>query len=128
MIDSRELRIGNLIENFGGLEVVLTGPMLCDIDNNLIIVNPIYITHDFLLNSGFKSGRYWYDKSYFTECPESSEIMTISHNLMSGRTVLINTDEEDSEDDYNIPFYTSKPIKYVHEIQNLYYSLTGKEL
>ena len=83
----------------------------------------ILLTDDFLLNAGFKELNYgWYAKEYFTDCMESAEVMSIQINLTTGRCGIGDTDFGGCN------AMTGRVIKYVHQLQNLVYFLTGSEL
>ena len=113
-MDIRELRIGNWV-NIGyyhewswfDYENYIKGNEYVDyFDNDA--VEPIPIIHEFLIKSGFDFDQITYDNGYGI--------------WLAPR-----------EGDYNVFLGSlSKPIpvvvKYVHEFQNLYFSLTGSEL
>ena len=64
-------------------------------------MNPIELKADHLIGSGFVQKQFGYQKGEF--------MITSTFNFMYGVS-------------------SSKSIKYVHELQNLYYALTGEEL
>jgi hypothetical protein len=122
-MESTELRIGNLV-------LALTG----ETKYNEVVVNtifgyginsyyneaeyvydeikPIPITEEWLLKFGFKQikpNHYWFkDKN-------SLRFSLIDNNLHCSI----------GDDEYGVLY---KMIKYVHELQNLYYALTNQEL
>ena len=119
-----ELRIGNFIQNknisdcvqvsridqnetiqigFGICKNVFTDTM------NLSAFEPIIITENWLLKFGFKNQNFGW---------KFKELGLFDHNYKKGNLNLkINSTE--------IPFIQ---IKYIHQLQNLYFSLTGLEL
>ncbi len=120
MINARELRIGNLIyENTIDLENGNMVDVIITVEPNSISqcyqrtnsFKPIELTEDILIKCGFiRDGisddeiwQKWYDVSCF--------------KIIKGTT-----------DYYIIPCYPTCRIKYLHQLQNLYYALTGKEL
>ena len=86
-------------------------------------LNPIPLTKDWLVRFGFKHNiDKWFQINYFTDCKELVEEMGILINLISNRCAIldINTDEQSA--------MTANRIYYVHQLQNLYFALTGNEL
>ena len=123
-MDAKALRIGNLIKytDYPNLKDDLLGKVICvtgdDIsfmsNCNVAYLEPIKLTEDLLIKLGFnKDGR------------------VIKTYAMIGNEInfkiLVNTENE-------FYFYPSVAIKwsvrlkYVHQLQNLYFALTGEEL
>ena len=133
-----ELRIGNYVQSDGDI-VAINGfsPLFhlerCNTDEgcNLLIdiinndgtinlgweceikdANPIPITDEWLLKLGFtKPNDCWYHFIDFNDDFDSFKI-SFSDDLKT----------------YFLVGYLSKHIQYVHQLQNLYFALTGKEL
>ena len=127
MIDAKDLRIGNLIYIDNGEKPIyryqITAHDIEEIEGNGKDCFEILLTDDFLLNAGFKELNYgWYAKEYFTDCMESAEVMSIQINLTTGRCGIGDTDFGGCN------AMTGRVIKYVHQLQNLVYFLTGSEL
>ena len=142
MIKTQELRIGNwLIGEYGLLAQVLyaTNGSVCLISptskerlyvkvdpivsGDLYNVKPVPLTPEILEKCGFEEGMSkWYNKKYFTDCKESSEVMEIQINIKSFRCGIADTDFGGTN------AMTGKRIEYLHQLQNLYYSLCGEEL
>jgi hypothetical protein len=109
-----ELRIGNLVEIYGKVETVVD--VMCDSVNTLNIegahyglVNPVPLTEDWLLRLGFEKKQpncTWYRKN------------RVTINVFNDVAFRLNTNCN----------YVYKPFKHVHQLQNLYFSLTGEEL
>jgi len=123
MIDIKELRIGNRVANGKGEWEVYAIDYVGEVyikpvneDSFLpfdmaYAIKPIPITEDWLLRCGFKKDKYG-----------GLTISTNTHTYMySMKTKCL----------YNIDGFTasiSKPFKYINQLQNLYFALTGKEL
>ena len=124
---ANELRIGNVImfADYGGIVYRKISAIkfnefgfYSDIDGtNFEICKPVLITKEWLLKLGFeyndyyknykiKSGQYFNSVQYNDECFEWN----------------YNNDNSDAE------CYYVTSVKYIHEIQNLYFALTGEEL
>jgi hypothetical protein len=109
-----ELRIGNYVEVYGKVETIVD--VMCDCVNTLNIegahyglVNPIPLTEEWLEKFGFEERRYKKQgvlRSYIKK--GNSMHMTNSGNIVYG--------------------FKSKMLFGVHELQNLYFALTGEEL
>jgi hypothetical protein len=114
-----ELRIGNYVESIGIAYSVIS----IDIHGNIKgfesgtsfnldkTSNPIQITEEWLIKFGFKwaglvsKGRYL---TLFTPCGKAF-VFKEGYIIFTGVTI-------------------ETPIKYVHQLQNLYFALTGEEL
>jgi hypothetical protein len=121
MIYTKELMIGNIIK----------GGVVTHIKPNLILLNmtkpvrpvnanPVQITPEILKNCGFKKlvntdvsyGAYW-NILYKRNITESTTLELFSQDAVEYRWIEGNT---------KVSLY------YLHQLQNLYYSLTGEEL
>lgn len=82
-------------------------------------LEPIPLTEEWLLRFGlFKSNNGWFRK---TETPShNKEIVTLSINVDTFSTAIFG-------DEALEPSYI-KECQFVHQLQNLYYTLTGEEL
>lgn len=116
MILVNELRFGNYLLFGKQIQCVfkITGDGVNTYCNDIEIsdafenIHPIPLTKDWLLKFGFKEGTSWYSKY---EHPIAINI-SIKHGLTT-----VGANEE-----YEVE------CKYVHQLQNLYFALTGKEL
>ena len=131
---AQHLRIGNLVtwadqEDESKAILTLTGIVLGDCiwlewewedgksdntDCDLESIKPIPLTEEWLLNFGFEKS-------------EISSTIDSWHN----HSMAVNTYSKSKVDYYWLRWYQhnkSSRIKYVHELQNLYYALTKKEL
>jgi hypothetical protein len=84
-------------------------------------LSPIPLTEEWLLKFGFKKGNSIYPEGY-------------SINILNTDTYLRPSFEGGFYWGFNLrnksdcELYNAKPIKYVHQLQNLYFALTGNEL
>jgi len=123
-MEASELRIGNLVSH-PELEISI----VCIIQNNCYGVSnkkidntrvsylkcqPIKLTEKWLLKFGFEKG---VDNVYYIK----SKQMYLKIFEKIGHVI-------GSVDKYSNCFKISNDIKYVHQLQNLYFALTGKEL
>ena len=105
MIQPQELRIGDYIE-YNGEIIKLDGSLLCCyIQNELEFpLNPIPLTEEILLKFGFeKKGDFWFVKS-------GIKIENRNNGFSYFR------------------YLNEIKILSVHQLQNLFYSISGKEL
>lgn len=110
-MESKDLRIGNWVEIIQpNKEVYTTIQPSCFSVEIKKFYKPIPITEEWLLKFGFKYNNptyEWYDKSavFFIQVNYLGfDLIAKFHNQVI------------------------REIKYVHELQNLYFALTGKEL
>lgn len=122
-----EVRIGNLVRNNLNGEILKTCDVLCDGINtdkieglNYGFIEPIPLTEEWLLKFGFqlRDGfsntfklnveKHQYDCSEITYS-EKEGLLRFSNGKEKGTTLIPH-------------------IKYVHQLQNLYFALTGEEL
>jgi len=130
-----ELRIGNYVNNKGILDIVtcLEHVTFEDIINvrcqyyEVFIPEPIPLTEEWLLKFGFKVVKkhkhdfeeIFYGKSIIKNYPNHSEQLVISLPLAFAEIGEFNIDES---------YLMNIEIKHVHQLQNLYFALTGEEL
>lgn len=118
-MEAKELRIGNYVNKDGNIERVCQGViayMAVHEDNhNEERFKPIQLTEEWLLKFGFK---------HIIEHIYKLKNFTI-HYFVNYPLIKINL-ENDEYKEVNV----SIPIKiiYVHQLQNLYFALTGEEL
>jgi hypothetical protein len=114
---SSELRIGNLVINNLNGEILKPCDVLCDginTDNieglNYAFIEPIQLTEEWLLNFGFKKHHITHIVYELNGTALAVKIWEDQFICFWGRTS------------------TKSEIKHVHQLQNLYHSLTGEEL
>jgi hypothetical protein len=125
MIDKKDLRIGNLLYE-GFIFAIEEETALISVDGKIAsnrmpysIVNPIIITPQFLQLCGFK----------YTPCGISGADMwqglpywSCGYFTLRGRVTTTKGGH------LNLAGYYNTEIQYFHQLQNLYYVLTKKEL
>lgn len=119
-----ELRIGNWIYDSSNTPVKVTAQRISDIDNEFVIAKPIPLTEEILLKAGF-------DMIQLTE-KETTHYCNMRTNF--GYPALKLNDYALLKSNAQTPtgylFLESLRIrcKYLHQLQNLYFALTGEEL
>ena len=110
MIQANELRIGNFIEKkeitYSGLKTLTHAIEIKDLAHYESF-EPILITEEWLLKFGFK------------KCPSFKSLYYIGTflNIILGSEIVFEINDRPIGE-----------IKYVHQLQNLVYALTGQEL
>ena len=130
MINPKELRIGNLVNSAGMVMVVSRiyedrifykeyDPRTLMRHPSDIGANPIPLTHELLLKIGADYDDHrpfdeFYDfESYYFECSKLTNVaIHYSHNNKK----------------FYYPKYEIAPVEYLHQLQNLFFALTGEEL
>ena len=107
-IKANELRIGNFIQNNKGSNFFVNPNhlivMMMDVNHNY---NPIPLTEQWLLKFGFEV--YEFDNGQPNQYRLLDRILVIRDNKI-------------------VDYGSSVVLDYVHQLQNLYFALTGKEL
>jgi hypothetical protein len=122
-----ELRIGNYIklmlndEEFAIVQVTLND--LDAVDNKKGVYEPLRLTEDWLLKHGFSVKNFDYSIP-ISECKVVWLTLIPQDEECTAYSVCVTQTDED-EEDQNV-FLSD--ISYVHQLQNLYFALTGKEL
>src|SRR5690606_13658422 len=118
MIQANELRIGNYVNIYLGVNdkdgcwysnYEITGLDIAQIDEgDYICIEPIELTEEILLKCGFRNSE--------------DDTLTNEHGFTLGRKMNIN----------KTPYFMTRgtfiELKHLHQLQNLYFALTGKEL
>lgn len=120
MIQANELRIGNLIYDFGMVCTVtpLIISRLADIENaGKVCINwaPIPLTEDILLKCGFEIEKH-YDSKY--ELNHGQYIFVI--DFLTFLKIYIKGVDE--------CLFFDEAVNGLHQLQNLYFALTNEEL
>jgi len=111
-----ELRIGNYVQAKSLEKYIYESPVLINegyfemILNNLIDIKPIPLTEDWIVRFGFKKNKYGYyvNNTIHFLIGETDETL--------GKIILaVNLDK-------------TVIVEHVHQLQNLYFALTGQEL
>jgi hypothetical protein len=125
---ANELRIGNLViyeqtthfitlvDRLGFIETRWLNQNIDESDYRCSIgaIKPIPITEEWLLKFGFKES----DEG-FMKIKTRKKSIYLEINLRDKRTILFSSNHY-----YNDIYH----VKYIHQLQNLYFSLTQKEL
>jgi hypothetical protein len=121
-----ELRIGNSImqdEDF----VFVTYWRLKLIEDGVLIYKPIPLTEKWLSKFGFKKYNFTNkENGYIIENKEASKSIYIRTFIEPNTTNFFNVFNRSECERTKLQFI--KSIKYVHQLQNLYFALTDKEL
>jgi len=109
---ANELRIGNWV-NYGNGKRILDAELFLQLLKYTTPFDPIPLTEEWLLKFGFekKNGEVGYSKNKLS--------------IYCGDTILSN--ENGRTYFKNFAILEESP-KYVHQLQNLYFALTGEEL
>lgn len=129
-LTARELRISNLIYKFGEV-IPVSLQTLESIVLDWGVYEPIPLSESWLKKFGFEEGNHnWWKITYeaFGDTKDEFDRMCLQHtveisvNSSSHYASIqnINDDEQGATVNYK--------IEYVHQLQNLFYALTGKEL
>jgi len=126
-MQSKDLRIGNLVKgnSRGGTHILDIG-ILKYIDETKSGYSPITLTEEWLVKFGFEK---------YTDKDE----IVYSHLGLKYCDVYLTEDEREIIPEFSFYSYDSKDyltliygleiqIEYVHQLQNLYFALTGEEL
>ena len=125
-LTANELRIGNVF-NYGAKEAGIFKPTIIDwSDIRLaaeypkefnVLYHRIPLTEDVLL-------RFWYKKkSDFYYCPDASTRLVLTKSDL-GYWFELGYDTEDQKTEWNM----LTDVQFSHQLQNLYFALTGHEL
>ena len=112
MIKVNELRIGNIVSN-GESVVVKLFMLYTGLDEFYVDYDPIELNEDWLLKFGFIESN---NTEFHTYDKDKLSIHLKSKQYANGRTY------------FNSWCIIEKQIKHVHQLQNLYFALTGEEL
>jgi hypothetical protein len=128
-----ELRIGNLVQRTNKhtkekFIYELTASCILDIyangERSSFIYKPIPITEVFLLENGFKEKRYEYTIP-ISDCGLVTLTLIPHDEFPADCSVCVSQKDGHNEDEIEKVFLSE--IKYVHQLQNLFYALTNKE-
>jgi hypothetical protein len=101
-MEARELRIGNLLITSSGTIVEVTESTIRGVRLNYLDIKPIPLTEEWLLKFGFED-----DNAFF-----KNRITLYKQDGIFWCDLL----------------WDCIDVNYVHQLQNLYYALTGEEL
>lgn len=118
-ITPKEIRLGNIIDKYGKPIVVDLG-ILRKIDNGSVIYKPIPLTEEWLLKFGFdniKGCNFTSNKQYHNNRINEGAYFIQKVGDAFSNWYLYHKDKR-----------ITSNIKYVHQLQNLYFCLCGEEL
>ena len=131
MINTAELRIGNYVVTDSGVIRKVTEVSDHCINKTAIgrtediFINPIHLTIDLLLKYGFHYGGSFNDILYLDLNGEDESLCLYTkgyNGIPFDESIYV--DFNDGGDGGAI----KTEVKYLHQLQNLYYAITGKEL
>lgn len=112
-MEAKELRIGNYVYN-GGI-ISLDIERLYAFNECLYDLQPIPITEEWLLKLGFEKEE---GNLYSLYVDDNLDVSLWSDTYFSNPTIELTCNGK----------VVCKNIKYIHQLQNLYFALTGQEL
>ncbi len=131
MIQPNELRIGNLVYAEVGLPSLdihqIKPKDIFDISLGLARIYPIPLTEEWLIKAGFVKNDLSYETDRITYFAPDDVSMQLT--LINESTFIQFTLDDSVEGSFNL--FESAPIadiKYLHQLQNIYFALTGDEL
>jgi len=115
-VKASELRIGNLVKLESGEIVPIRGGGIAAIESGYLKVEPIPLIEEWLVKAGFELLDGIYYKSMFAYGGDQCDDFELQIFNNDENYFAVSTME------------TYIPIEYVHQLQNLYFALTGEEL
>ena len=133
MIQAQELRIGNYVKTYieaqvsEWIEVPVDAYHILHIAKQQSIVEPIPLTEEWLEKFGFTNYE-WCESAYFIKYNGKSLFLRLYKGDWTCTIARINKDSKGHFIESTERVFKKRLIKYVHQLQNLYFALTGKEL
>lgn len=135
-MEAKELRIGNLI-NAPLYDEPIEVHSVCSAANDIFnrttgeipidTISPIPLTEEWLLKLGFDKYQ-WCDDCAFIGFNNSHMVLRFFNGEWHCDKAKITKDNRGQKMSNGKPIIKNGFIKYVHQLQNLYFALTGKEL
>lgn len=133
-LNIKEFRIGNLVDR---TDYICRVVGIFEKDNGLVLdainykgerfvlqeVKPISLTEEWLLKMGFKKQEEYYYKSEL-----DIDYCFLYADFRKDWGLYIEYTDSPCLEDENKKYPVSFGVKYIHQVQNLYFSLTHKEL
>lgn len=115
---AEELRISNYVLSYNK---DITQVIRLSKEKIIIDASPILLTEEWLLKFGFECFNYPYWRMLLTDGKQEDDEFFYIH--FENNYIYLKCG-------YKAEYYvkSAKPIKYVHQLQNLYFALTGEEL
>lgn len=126
MLTAQELRIGNWIATLPNEYRLVTAGDISMIAAGAKFANPIPLTPEILEKAGFGKREVTIKDSWF---PEGSTTMYYDIELKQLRSISIRIRKDKGQTEYILgsPDFGIY-VESVHQLQNLYFALTGEEL
>ena len=126
-MEAKNFRIGNMIRLFtqDGYELEirpLKASEIFMVDNHPESTKPVELTKDWLIKFGFTEGNKCYKNAYSLDVLKTDFYLRPSY--LDGFYWGFNISDEKLDCELN----DVKPLKYVHELQNLFFAITRTEL
>jgi len=132
MIQAKELRVGNLVRMFLG--VTDSGAEYSEFYfelnhfNYLARLEPIPITEEWLLKLGFIEDSFEYIKIISPDGLLGIRLNPYDVDFKEIGVCIFQKDDIGITEEHENHYVFLDSIKYIHQLQNLYFALTGKEL
>lgn len=120
MVYAHELRIGNWVQDDSGY-VRVDGSLIMELEADVAAVDPISLSPEILQKAGFRALDAIEREDYVCE-----EGWILSLNAVED--IIWDHDDVEMLHDKTRQPYFEHCFPYLHGLQNLYFSLTGKEL
>jgi hypothetical protein len=124
MIQASELRIGNYVIEKGRRPFTISIEKICDFGNGFYKFEPVPLTEEWLIKFGFVA---YAKHCNYTELCIKSDNPSKHIVVRIGLQIKYFTVFNHSECDFTEMQYLTT-LHYVHQLQNLYFALTQKEL
>lgn len=111
-MEARELRIGNLVEYMGKIQSV-TSEIIRECELNNATTWPITLTEEWIFKLGF------------TQDVDIRSVKWIYKEVSMRWNMSIRVKDKIT---WSMDMFTQIELEYVHQLQNLYFALTGNEL
>ena len=126
-MEAKNFRIGNIIRPFtqDGYELEIRPIKASEflmVENNPESTEPVELTKYWLMKLGFSEGNKCYKNAYSIDVLKTDFYLRPSY--LGGFYWGFNISDEKLDCELN----DVKPLKYVHELQNLFFAITGTEL
>ena len=122
-MEANELRLGNFVKfPHNEKPLMVNHRIIHDLYNGMTKYDPIPLTEEWLNNFGFQLDQYVEIESIIDEVAECDLHLEMEYGER-GTVICISSDH--LNESMSIPL---KHIKFVHQFQNIYFALKGKEL
>lgn len=122
MIKANEIRIGNYVSLKCGTHVPIADGGILAISQKRFECSPIHLTPEILEKCGF---RMYCEKSIKTEW-DNNPRFSYQYLCKNDRFIVTHTPSDDADRTFRAA--NDLIVKHLHQLQNLYWCLCGKEL